>query len=44
MLELGYVAGIIVLGVVFTTFGVLTKWTSEDDEDEEDEVITIYKF
>lgn len=43
MLELGYVAGIIVLGVVFTTFGVLTKWTSEDDEDE-DEVITIYKF
>lgn len=43
MLELGYVAGIIVLGVVFTTFGVLTKWTSEE-EDDEDEVITIYKF
>ena len=40
MLELGYLVGIIALGAVLTTFGVLTKWTSE----EEDEVITIHKF
>lgn len=41
MLELGYLVGIIALGAVLTTFGVLTKWTSEEDEDE---VITIHKF
>ena len=41
MLELGYLVGIIALGAVLTTFGVLTKWTSEEDEDE---VVTIHKF
>lgn len=41
MLELGYLVGIIALGAVLTTCGVLTKWTSEEDEDE---VITIHKF